>query len=317
MIGSSRGFLIRSILFRMRKTGAVRVLHQVEDESIALARRLGRVDDQAEHVDFLDRLDRGIDHPHVHPVQRPVDAGRVEEDHLGVGIVPHAENPRPGRLRLVGDDGQLRADQPVQQRGLAGVGAADERDEAGLHGVAASASRPRSRRIRTLWMRRRSTSSTSTRQPVDVDALADRRHAAEVRQQVAADRLEPFPLDLDAEPLRHLVDVHLAVEHEPAAAFVDDRLGLDVVLVANLADDLLEQVLDRHEAGGAAVLVDDDGDLRLLPLELLQQLGHALALRDDHRRAQQRGDRPRVVGAARARPDPSRTRSPRCCRGSP
>ena len=36
----------------------------------------------------------------------------------------------------------------------------------------------------------------------------------------------------------------LAAEHERAVALVDDRLGLDVVLVANLADDLLEQVLD-------------------------------------------------------------------------
>ena len=56
------------------------------------------------------------------------------------------------------------------------------------------------------------------------------------------------------------------------------------------------RILDRHEAGGAAVLVDDDGDLRLLALELLEQLGHPLALRDDDRRPQQRGDRPRVVG---------------------
>ena len=71
----------------------------------------------------------------------------------------------------------------------------------------------------------------------------------------------------------------LAAEHERAVALVDDRLGLDVVLVANLADDLLEQVLDRHQAGGAAVLVDDDRDLHLLALELLQQLGHALGLR--------------------------------------
>ena len=83
-------------------------------------------------------------------------------------------------------------------------------------------------------------------------------------------------------------------------ALVHDRLRLDVVLVANLADDLLEQVLDRHEAGGAAVLVDDDRELRLLPLELLQQLGHALALGHHDRRPQHRRDRPRVVGGSSA-----------------
>ena len=61
-------------------------------------------------------------------------------------------------------------------------------------------------------------------------------------------------------------------------AFLDDRLRLDVVLVADLADDLLEQVLDRHEARGAAVLVDHDRDLHLLALELLEQLRHPLGL---------------------------------------
>ena len=85
----------------------------------------------------------------------------------------------------------------------------------------------------------------------------------------------------------------LPLNDEAAVALVDDRLGLDVVLVANLADDLLEQVLDRHQAGGAAVLVDDDRALRLLALELLQQLRHALGLRHDDRRPQQRRDRPR------------------------
>ena len=41
-----------------------------------------------------------------------------------------------------------------------------------------------------------------------------------------------------------------------------DRRPLDVVLVGDLADDLLEDVLDRDEPGGAAVLVDDDRDVR-------------------------------------------------------
>jgi hypothetical protein len=33
------------------------------------------------------------------------------------------------------------------------------------------------------------------------------------------------------------------------------------VLVEHLADDLLDEVLQRDDAGGAAVLVDDDGHL--------------------------------------------------------
>ena len=139
-------------------------------------------------------------------------------------------------------------------------------------------------RTRTLWMRRRSASSTSTFRPSssNVSPTAGTRPSA--RQDVAADGLESFRLDLDAEPLAHLVDVHLGAEHVRAVALVDDRLGLDVVLVADLADDLLEQILDRHEAGGAAVLVDDDRDLHLLALELLQQLRHALGLGHERRR---------------------------------
>ena len=50
----------------------------------------------------------------------------------GVGD-PHAEDPVPRGLRLVGDDRDLRPDEPVQQRGLPGVGPADQGDEAGLH----------------------------------------------------------------------------------------------------------------------------------------------------------------------------------------
>ena len=102
--------------------------------------------------------------------------------------------------------------------------------------------------MRTLWMRRRSTSSTSTMSPSISKCSPDRRHAPEVRQQVPADGLEPFALDVDAEPLGDLVDIHLAVEDEAAVALVHDRLGFHVVLVANLADDLLEQILDRDEA---------------------------------------------------------------------
>ena len=51
----------------------------------------------------------------------------------------------------------------------------------------------------------------------------------------------------------------------------DHRL-LDVVLVLDLADDLLEQVLDRHEAGRAAVLVEHDRDVDLAALELVQEV---------------------------------------------
>ena len=109
------------------------VLHQVEHEAVALPRRLRHVHDEAEHIDLANRVDRGVDHPHVHPVQRAVDARRVEVHHLGIGVVSDPQNPRPRRLGLVGHDGELAADQAVQQRRFPRIRPADEGHESELH----------------------------------------------------------------------------------------------------------------------------------------------------------------------------------------
>src|SRR5205823_2290696 len=129
---------------------------------------------------------------------------------------------------------------------------------------------------------------------VDIEALADARHASNLRHQEAANGLESFPLDFHIQQLRHFVDVDLAREQEAAVSLVDDRLGLDVILVANLADDFFEEILDRHEPGRAAVFVDDDGALRLLTLELFQQLGNTLRFGDDGSGTDERPNRRRI-----------------------
>src|SRR4029079_2512638 len=94
---------------------------------------------------------------------------------------------------------------------------------------------------------------------VEIELLPDHGHAAELRQQVAADRAEALARDVDAQPAVQLGDGDLPAEHEHAVPLVLDGLGLDVVLVPDLADDLLEQILNRNQAPGAAVFVDDDG----------------------------------------------------------
>ena len=58
-----------------------------------------------------------------------------------------------------------------------------------------------------------------------------------------------------------------------------------VEFVLNIADDLLENVLHRGKAAGAAVFVHHDGDLRMLALEIHQQLARAACLRHEHRAA--------------------------------
>ena len=128
--------------------------------------------------------------------------------------------------------------------------------------------------------------------------LADSRHASDAREQVTADSLEALALDVDVHPLRDRVDVDLPAEDEAPVSFVDDLLGFDIVFVANLADDFLEQIFERHQPRRPAVFVDDDGALRLVRLKLLQQLGHELRFRHDHGRANQRRDRHLVVARA-------------------
>src|SRR5688572_13419872 len=90
---------------------------------------------------------------------------------------------------------------------------------------------------------------------IELESLPYRRHTADACQDIATDSLEPFGLDLDVQAITDLVEVHLPAEDERSVGFLDDRLGLDVVLVADLADDLFEEILDGREASGAAVFV--------------------------------------------------------------
>src|SRR5687767_11180293 len=137
------------------------------------------------------------------------------------------------------------------------------------------------------------------RQLARLEGLPDVGHPAQLRQQVAAEGLETLTLDGDAQPVSHLVDADLAAEHEDAVPLVGHGLAFDVVLVPDLTDDLLQQVLHGHQAGGAAVLVQDDRQLGLPALQVLQQLGHALALRHEIRGPHQRLQRRFGAGGKR------------------
>ena len=66
-----------------------------------------------------------------------------------------------------------------------------------------------------------------------------------------------------------------------------DRFVREVVLVLDLADDLLEQVLERDDALHRAVLVDDDRHVLLRLAELGQHRGEVLRLGDEVRRAKE------------------------------
>ena len=79
---------------------------------------------------------------------------------------------------------------------------------------------------------------------------------------------------------------------EPDAGRLLRQAGGGLVLVLDLAEDLLEQILQGDQAGDAAELVHPQGQLGAGPLEVAQEVGHGLALRHEvgglHEGAQRR-----------------------------
>ena len=76
--------------------------------------------------------------------------GRIDERQLHARTIEHAEHAMPRGLRPRRDDGQLLADQRIEQRRLADVGTADQRGEAGAEcgdGVLQSCSDMESQRL--------------------------------------------------------------------------------------------------------------------------------------------------------------------------
>ena len=110
--------------------------------------------------------------------------------------------------------------------------------------------------------------------------------------------MEVLVRQLGAEALVEVVDREHPVDAVRVLADLLDRLLGDVELVLDLADDLLEEILERRDPDHRAVLVEDDREVVVRAPELLQERGEILRLRDDVRRAQQRLEvrRPRARG---------------------
>ena len=86
--------------------------------------------------------------------------------------------------------------------------------------------------------------------------------------------------------IREVVKAHLGVDQIGVGGQLGDGCFLFVVLVPDLADQLLQNVLHRDDAAGAAVFVDHDGHVRLGLLELFEQLADGLHLQRVDRREQ-------------------------------
>ena len=119
--------------------------------------------------------------------------------------------------------------------------------------------------------------------PVGLDGVADRRHPAQRRHDPAADGLVRRAVgDARTHPAAHLVGTPQPGDG-PRAVGQAAAGGLRaVVLVADLADDLLDEVLQRDDTRGAAVLVDDDGELHPALAQLEEQRVESQGLGDEH-----------------------------------
>ena len=109
----------------------------------------------------------------------------------------------------------------------------------------------------TFATRSPSIASTRILRPSTSIDVADARAASQPAEHVAADRRVGVFVDVQPELLVDVADQREAVDVGRAVA-AHDCARLRAHLARNLADDALHQRLERDQARGAAVLVDDE-----------------------------------------------------------
>ena len=114
----------------IRIFGCLHLGQLVEDRLRLLIEAALRVDQQADDVGIVRAAPGVRHHGAVEPASGREDAGRIDEDSCELPDDRDAAHQRARGLHLVGDDRDLGADQRVDQRRFAGVGRADQRDEA-------------------------------------------------------------------------------------------------------------------------------------------------------------------------------------------
>src|SRR5438552_1268121 len=93
------------------------------------------------------------------------------------------------------------------------------------------------------------------------EALARPRHSPEQLVHQPPDRRHVLHVEVDAESLGQLIDWHAAGDPQAPGTLLSNLRLLDIVLVADLADDLLENVFDSDQARRAAVFVAHDRNM--------------------------------------------------------
>ena len=213
------------------------------------------------------------------PVQPEQEMGKTEapaeHERLGPALGPAQQIEQPGkrqqqRVQVKRRQGQCR-ERAEDQRREARTGSEPVQPATGRGGMRRNAQAPASP-LAGLLLPEDAHSLDAARvrlEHLELDAgrvaddLAARRHTIEQGKDQPAQGvhvLPPFLIQkLQAEPALQLLDLDPGIGLEHAVANVGDLRRHDlVVLVLDLADDLLDEILDRGQAVGATVLVDHD-----------------------------------------------------------
>src|SRR5713226_9140013 len=94
-------------------------------------------------------------------------------------------------------------------------------------------------------------------------------------------------------PVHRAIDVadrNRAIDHHRAVGLGADAGHHDILLVGNVADDLFQDILQRHHAFDFAVLVDHQREMRLAAAERLELFGDRAHFRNEPRRQRDAGD---------------------------
>src|SRR5690606_36362288 len=124
---------------------------------------------------------------------------------------------------------------------------------------------------------------------LDADALGLEgvpldRQPSEVLVDEPTERAEVIVfLETDPERVLDILDWKPTVREQDVGCRLLEQRFLAVVLILNLADDLVENVLDGDQPGSAAVLVGDNGDVNAASLQLGKEIVDLLRLRDHER----------------------------------
>ena len=113
--------------------------------------------------------------------------------------------------------------------------------------------------------------------------LPNTRRVVDMRREPAAHAVDLLLVNHDLQDVLKLLQEHLGVDGVKARALLFHQRAIRIELVLNISHDFLDDILDRDHARRAAVLIDDNGELRALLLHRLQKAADGHGLGHDER----------------------------------